>query len=73
MTKRAKAPDTADEINHGSPISLRLPHKYDELTRHLAKEDGRPLTNFVRRSFIQWLEHAHGEAARRVAGKVGQK
>ena len=65
MTRRAKAPDTADEINHGSPISLRLPQKHDALTREMAKAEGRPLTNFVRWGFMQWLESTYGESANR--------
>jgi len=62
MTKPARGED-ADKICHGKPISLRLPEKYEALTREKAKAEGRPLTNFARWGFIQWLESTYGETA----------
>ncbi len=64
MTMPAAESDSA-KICHGTPISLRLPQKYDELTRDIARREGRPLTNFVRWGFTQWLESTYGEAAER--------
>lgn len=46
MTKPATGEDAA-KICHGTPISLRMPQKYDDLTREMAKA-GTALTNFVR-------------------------
>ena len=53
MTMPAAESDSA-KICHGTPISLRLPQKYDELTRDIARREGRPLTNFVRWGFTQF-------------------
>ncbi len=64
MTKPATGEDAA-KICHGTPISLRLPQKHDALTREMAAAEGRPLTNFVRWGFMQWLESTYGESAKR--------
>ena len=64
MTKPTAETDPA-KICHGTPISLRLPQKHDALTREIAKAEGRPLTNFVRWGFMQWLESTYGESANR--------
>lgn len=70
MTKAADT-DDGDKICHGSPISLRLPKEYDRRTRELAKAQGRPLSNFVRFGFMQWLDQleAKGSAPRARGGR----
>ncbi len=69
MTKPVADEDAA-KICHGTPISLRLPKKYDELTRDMARREGRPLTNFVRWGFMQWLQSTYPgvETAKRARG-----